>query len=253
MLQFSDLTIEKAVANQGGAMEAETISKNGRSSKSHMSRGNIFMGKMFLLLMLAAVLTANHAQAQPEYRFGPRLGVNFTNKKITYLASGGSLIISTSMKPGFQIGGIIEVDEGKKFVTQTGLLISSQKCIIEHNDMGAIFPNINDATLNLTYLRLPIHLGLKKDLGSMTFLAFGGAYWGIAVAGKIEDEKIEFGKTGFMPRLDLGLNLAPGLQFGNIQAVLEYSFGLWSNEESSVTRFTINNGFSLNLTYLFGN
>jgi len=33
-------TIE-AVANQGGAMEADTISKNGRSSKSLMSRENI--------------------------------------------------------------------------------------------------------------------------------------------------------------------------------------------------------------------
>jgi len=36
MLQFNDLTIETAVANQGGAMEADTISKNGRSSKSLM-------------------------------------------------------------------------------------------------------------------------------------------------------------------------------------------------------------------------
>jgi len=39
MLQFSDLTIEAAVANQSGAMEADTISKNGRSSKSQMSSG----------------------------------------------------------------------------------------------------------------------------------------------------------------------------------------------------------------------
>ena len=40
MVQFSDLTIETAVANQGGAMEAETISKNGRNLKIHTSRGN---------------------------------------------------------------------------------------------------------------------------------------------------------------------------------------------------------------------
>jgi len=47
MLQFSNLTIEAAVANQGGAMEADTISKNGRSSKSQMSRGN------FLLIIIS--------------------------------------------------------------------------------------------------------------------------------------------------------------------------------------------------------
>jgi len=40
MLQFSDLTNEAAVANRSGAMEAETISKNGASSKSLMSRMN---------------------------------------------------------------------------------------------------------------------------------------------------------------------------------------------------------------------
>ena len=40
MLQFSDLIFEKAVASQGGAMVAETISKNGRNLKSQKSRGN---------------------------------------------------------------------------------------------------------------------------------------------------------------------------------------------------------------------
>ena len=40
MLQFSDLTIETAVVNQGEAMEADTISKNETSSKSQMSREN---------------------------------------------------------------------------------------------------------------------------------------------------------------------------------------------------------------------
>jgi len=34
---------KQAVANQGGAMEAETISKNGRSSKSQMSRRNFLI------------------------------------------------------------------------------------------------------------------------------------------------------------------------------------------------------------------
>ena len=38
MEQFSS-SIEAAVVNHGGAMGAETISKNGRSSKSHMCRG----------------------------------------------------------------------------------------------------------------------------------------------------------------------------------------------------------------------
>ena len=51
MLQFSDLTIEKAVANQSGAMETGTISKNGASPKSLTSRGNF---KIFALVVLVA-------------------------------------------------------------------------------------------------------------------------------------------------------------------------------------------------------
>jgi len=39
MLDFKQ-TIEEAVANTGGAMEADTILKNGRNLKSHTSRGN---------------------------------------------------------------------------------------------------------------------------------------------------------------------------------------------------------------------
>jgi hypothetical protein len=47
MLQFSNLTIGTAVVNQSGAMEADTISKNGRSLKNHTSKGN------FLIMLLS--------------------------------------------------------------------------------------------------------------------------------------------------------------------------------------------------------
>jgi len=40
MLEFSSLKIEAAVANQGGAMEADTISKNGQILKSQTSKRN---------------------------------------------------------------------------------------------------------------------------------------------------------------------------------------------------------------------
>jgi len=45
MLDFSkllvDATVDTAVANFGGAMEADTISKHGAILKSHTSKGNI--------------------------------------------------------------------------------------------------------------------------------------------------------------------------------------------------------------------
>jgi len=56
MLQFSDLTIEKTVANQSGAMESETIQKNGRNPKSLMSRRNFKLFAVFLLVA-AGIIT----------------------------------------------------------------------------------------------------------------------------------------------------------------------------------------------------
>jgi len=40
MEKVVNFTISNAVANRGGAMEPETITKNGANSKSQMSRGN---------------------------------------------------------------------------------------------------------------------------------------------------------------------------------------------------------------------
>ena len=50
MSKLSRLTNETAVANQSGAMEAETISKNGDSPKTQSSRANFFIFVCFALL-----------------------------------------------------------------------------------------------------------------------------------------------------------------------------------------------------------
>ena len=59
MLEFSKLsvgaTVDTAVANFGGAMEADTISKHGRSSKSQMSRRNL-MNKIFAIAFVMSVM-----------------------------------------------------------------------------------------------------------------------------------------------------------------------------------------------------
>ena len=50
---------EVAVVNQSGAMGAETISKNGRSLKSQMSRGNFLKYLVIAALAVAAVLVSS--------------------------------------------------------------------------------------------------------------------------------------------------------------------------------------------------
>jgi len=67
MLQNSNLTIGTAVANQCGAMEADTISKNGRSLKSHTSRGNFLK----IVLTITATLFVFTSFAQ-DYKGAPK-------------------------------------------------------------------------------------------------------------------------------------------------------------------------------------
>ena len=212
--------------------------------------------------MLATVITTNYMQAQfltkkdergeAQYRFGAQTGANFTNKKITFSTLGVSESVKTKMQPGFQVGGIVEMDRGIGYVVQFGLLVSSQKCVFKSNEFKDV-GYAKDETLSITYLRLPFNSVLKKDLGSITFLASVGIFLEVAVSGKIGDEKIKFGKDKLMPRFDYGLNLGPGLQFGNLQAFLEYNLGFWYSDINSVLRMTFTNGFALNLIYLFGN
>jgi len=58
MILNSIFSIETAVANQGGAMGADTISKNGASSKSHTSRRNISKNLLFLAVIACVILSS---------------------------------------------------------------------------------------------------------------------------------------------------------------------------------------------------
>jgi len=69
---------------------------------------------------------------------------------------------------------------------------------------------------------------------------------------RTEEEKIEFGSDDDkMKRLDAGLALGAGLQFGHLRAGVGYSFGLTTL--SNVDKVSLkNNAFTLSLTYMFG-
>ena len=65
---MSRLNFKTAVANCSEAMEADTISKNGRSTKSQMSRGNFSMSifKKAVLIAFSLSLGANVGKAQEK-------------------------------------------------------------------------------------------------------------------------------------------------------------------------------------------
>ena len=67
MIELSNLTIETAVAGQSGAMEADTIKKNGRSSKSHTSRVKISI--LFLALIICCTSVVAQERTFKSYAF----------------------------------------------------------------------------------------------------------------------------------------------------------------------------------------
>ena len=79
MEQFSS-SIEVAVANHSGAMEADTISKNGRSSKSLTSRGN-FIKKACVSLLAAGIIFSGCKKDDsiPTSEFDGKITANVEN------------------------------------------------------------------------------------------------------------------------------------------------------------------------------
>jgi len=95
MLRFSDLIFEAAVANQSGAMEADTISKNGRSLKSQMSKGNMllifFRFIVMLVIMFSMVACGGGGSKGKKIHDGTY--VSTENSSDLYIFSGNKLII----------------------------------------------------------------------------------------------------------------------------------------------------------------
>ena len=216
------------------------------------------MNKRFLTLLVIAALTAGYTNAQVT--FGARAGVGFTDLMIKNKEL--DMTVNTSLRPGFQIGALAEISIGKdspmlnereSMAFLTGLLIASQGS--EWEAMGM------KQTVKLTYLQVPANIMARMNLSRMTFWAQVGPYLGFAVGGKntVEirgtksEDKIKFGSgdDAYMKGFDLGVNVAFGLQFGNIQVGLGGNGGLLnlSNEKEMKMQ---NFGLSLNATYLFG-
>jgi hypothetical protein len=211
------------------------------------------MNKKVLTVLTAVILTAGYAQAQ--LTFGARAGLNLTN-----IYGDGAKMgdLSSKMKPGLQLGVVAEYALGDAFAIQPGILFSQQGFTFKEDDA------YDKTTLN--YIQIPINAQYKIDLGFAGLLLQAGPYAGIGLGGKNKwdydgdkgDAKIKFGDAPkdketedsyLSNRMDFGLGLGAGLQFGNIQAGLGYKFGFTELSEKSKTK---NNGLALTVTHLFG-
>ena len=87
-----------AVANIGGAMEADTISKNGRSSKSLMSRINNFCLSKTVIMTFICIITFQTSV--------------FSNELYIFVTKSGD-ILNYKAKISLDGKNLVEIGEGK--------------------------------------------------------------------------------------------------------------------------------------------
>ena len=205
------------------------------------------MSKKIFIVLLAAVLTANYAQAQ--LKFGARAGFNLTN---VYQEDENGKMKGLDWKPGFQIGVVADYALLEDLSIQPGILFSQQG--MKAN--GSLLGSKVTLTYNLNYIQIPINFVFTNNA---LFLQ-AGPYLGFGIGGKKEaksnstsvSEKIKFGSgdDADFRAFDFGLGVGAGLQFGNMQAGLGINYGLVNLRTDVKVK---NIGLNLTLTYLFGN
>ena len=198
------------------------------------------MNRLFLTVLITAVLTANNAQAQ--FAFGVRAGMNCS--KIW----GGSEP-TTAMKLGFQVGAIADYAVNEIFSVESGLFFATMGHKIETASAKR--------TETPLYLQIPFHA--RYNFGDRFFVR-AGAYFGFCVGGTGKwdtDEynyKLNFGREDVFGQrvyrsLDFGLSAGAGMIFGNFQFGIEGKQGLTNAIHSSAYK---NSVISLTATYMFG-
>ncbi len=173
----------------------------------------------FSLVIIALLLVVNvNAQEKPA-TFGVKAGMNLST--IT-----GDETDDVKAKIGFNVGVTLDYTLTSDLYLLTGLELSTKGC---KEDVGLS----KDATSNLMYLQLPIHLGYKLAVTDATKMVFhAGPYLAYGIGGKtkISESGVEVSVNSFgsnrLKRFDFGVGLGVGAEFGKIGVGLGYDFGL---------------------------
>lgn len=200
--------------------------------------------KIYLIVLLFFPVIAS-AQYNP-ITIGIKGGVNISN-------FGGESLKDTDGKIGFTGGVLLDYNVDEVFFIRTGLDFTTKgakqtKAGIEH-------------TYNPMYLQIPIHAGYKMPFTrSFRCLLHAGPYFAYGVGGKTKsnvsgtDETSTdfFGseENGGHKKIDFGLGLAVGIEYGKIGIELGYDLGLVNISHKKDEKIKNMNAF-LTLGYKF--
>lgn len=176
--------------------------------------------KIYLAILLFLPIIAN-AQYNPV-TIGIKGGVNISN-------FGGEDIKDANGKIGFTGGILLDYNVDEIFFIRTGLDFTTKGA--KQTKEGIEY------TYNPMYLQLPVHAGYKMPFTrSFRCLLHAGPYFSYGVGGKIKSETsgrettdVDFfgnEENGGFKKVDFGLGLAVGAEYGKIGIELGYNLGL---------------------------
>jgi hypothetical protein len=207
------------------------------------------------VLIVGLVLTC--AVTYSQVSFGLKAGVNFQN--LNGEKDDGSKY-KNHLKPGFNAGVEVAFPVAEDFYAQTGLLFSTKG--------ASDFNGVNDVSVSISYLELPIHVVYKPALGNGRLILGFGPYLAYGIAGKVKlndnDEDINF--TNDRPLLDpnvmsikpldAGADIFFGYEFPfKVSVLLNTQLGLiniWPKIDGENPDHPLKNtGFGVSLGYRF--
>jgi hypothetical protein len=213
--------------------------------------------KLFAAILLIAFTTQSYAQS-----FGVKAGLNLSNMVIK---NDDDSMDDIKMNLGFNLGVTAEFPITDLFSFETGLMLNTKGFKINEKDelLGETI-ELNIKT-NIFYLDIPLTAKIGFDAGGTKIYALAGPYVGFALMGKVkgevtymgetetESENVEFGSDDDQAkRLDYGLLIGAGAEFGKISVGATYGLGMANMSNYSDNGYKENHRvISISLGYKF--
>ena len=200
------------------------------------------MKKLTILFQISIFffITGGNISAQS---FGMKLGMNFS-KTTDYRDDFDEI----KMRPGLNVGPIVEYNVADNFYIQSGLLFSQKGLKIDDN-----------AKVSIYYLELPLNLINKFEMEPVTIMYGVGPYFAYGIKSKVkykdDDQTVirsvdlgyDHDDDDFIPA-DFGIGLNAGVEYSSIQFNFEWGIGLTDIAHRYPSMF--NRRFGITVAYL---
>lgn len=191
----------------------------------------------FLIAATLLVITSQ-LQAQDFYLLG---GINIS--KLGQAKYAGIQSTSREVRPGFHVGGAVDIPIKGKFSFMPNLLFCLKREYVESSiyyypaegfyDSGYM---LWKSAINIFYLDVPLNLKYKFSLGNVDLHALAGPFINVRLFDRTKLE-LDTNIPGFTPgetlkenfsnRIDYGINVGIGVDFKVVSTQLTYDHGFY--------------------------